>query len=252
MLSLRDRGAAPKLRMENYKKNAGALQEYYDWLGLEYGEERAPVYPRAGSWEETASKVVSAVLHPFLVPVYAIAVLMLGNTLMAAAPVKLKWFFSVMIVLVALVIPVLSIALLRALRLISSFSIERRQDRTIPLAIVALSYGLCIFMVKDIMWGFMIRKFLIAAFCCTAAALVITPYWKISLHMIAAGGVTAMFAVLAIASAGSAFVPLTAAILLSGLLGSARLYLGKHTPGQVAAGYFLGLVISAAAMLFIQ
>lgn len=237
--------------MEDKLKEDINFREYYDWLELRRDEFPDHGYPRTGSWAEKASKTISAILHPFLVPVYTIAVSMFNNGIMATAPTKLKWFFSIMIILVALIIPALSIALLRALKLISSFSIERRQDRTIPLAIVALSYAMCIIMVTDIMWGFMIRKFLIAAFCCASAALIITSFWKISLHMIALGGVTAIFTVLAIGNFGPAFVPLVATILLSGALGSARLYLGRHTPAQVAAGYLLGFAISTAVMLLV-
>lgn len=237
--------------MDYSREKTETQEEYRRWLADEYEGQGSPVRGGRG-WADTAARAVSTALHPFLVPVYAIAVFMLGDTMMAAAPARLKWFFSVMIVLVALIIPALSIALLRALRVISDFSLERRQDRTIPIAIVALSYGICVMMVGDIMWGFMIRKFLIAAFCCAVSALIVTMFWKISLHMIAAGGVTAMFVVLAVAGIGSTFVPLIAALLLSGILASARLWLGSNNLAQVGAGYLLGFALTAAAMLLIQ
>ena len=237
--------------MDNSHRNTNISETYRLPTADEYAWQEPPV-SRSDGWAAKAARLVSGALHPFLVPVYSIAVFMFGGTMIAAAPVRLKWFFSLMIVLVALVIPALSIGLLRALRIISDFSMKRRQDRTIPIAIVALSYGLCIVMVTDIMWGFMIRKFLIAAFCCAVSALAITPFWKISLHMIAAGGATAMFIVLNIAGIGSMFWPMVAAILLSGALGSSRLYLGSNSPAQVGAGYLLGLTLSAATMLLIH
>lgn len=238
--------------MGDDRKEITTWEEYREWLAFEYVERPGAEYPKRGSWVEKLSRALSAVMHPFFLPVYAMAVFMLADPVLAAAPTRLKLFFWAMIVLVALMIPAVSIALLRALRLISGFSIENRQDRTVPLAIVALSYGLCIIMVTDIMWGFIIRKFLIAAFCCAVCALAVTPFWKISLYMIAAGAVCGIFAVLAIAGINSVFVPLTVALLLSGMLASARLYLGTHTPAQVAAGFFLGLVVAAATMLFIK
>ncbi len=207
---------------------------------------------RLGGWAGMASRALSAVLHPFFVPVWAMAVFMFTDPVLAVTPVKQKLLLWAMVALVALIIPALSIALLRALRLISDFSIDNRQDRTIPLAVVALSYGLCIVMVSDMMWSFVVRKFLIAAFCCTACALAVTPFWKISLHMVSAGAVCAMFAVLVVVGVGAVFPPLVVAILLAGMLASARLYLGKHTPAQVAAGFLLGCAIATATMMFIR
>ncbi len=210
------------------------------------------IYPRGKSAAGTASQALSDVLHPFFVPVWVVEVFMFTDPMLALAPAKQKLSLWAITALVALIIPALSIVLLRALRLISDFSIASRQDRTIPLAVVALSYGLCIVMVSNMTGSFVVRKFLIAAFCCAACALAVTPFWKISLHMISAGAVCGMFAVLLIAGIGSVFAPLVAAILLAGMLASARLYLGRHNPAQVAAGFLLGCAIATATILFIK
>lgn len=219
-----------------------------------YGSKVRPEvqYPRQGSWAEKASRALSVMLHPFVVPVWAMAVLMFADPVLAAASVQQKLFLWAMVVIAALIIPALSIALLRTLRIIPDLSIESRQDRTIPLAIVALSYGLCIVMVDNVMYGGIVHKFLIAAFCSAVVALAITPLWKISLHMISAGAVCGMFAVLLIAGFGTVLLPLIAAVLLAGMLASARLYLGKHNPAQVAVGFLIGCTIAAATMMFIR
>lgn len=221
-----------------------------------HGQVAAENAPGTGGWAVTAARVVSAVLHPFLVPVYAIAVYLLVNPVMALAPAKLLFYYGAVTTLGALLIPAFSIGLLRALGIISTLSLQRRQDRTIPLAIVALSYGVCIFMISGLnpLWSFMIRKFFISAFCCSVTALAVTSVWKISLHMVAAGGVTALFVILVVATADNIglLLPLSLSFLLSGILASARLMLGKHTPAQVGIGFLAGFVITALAMLILS
>lgn len=200
----------------------------------------------------TAAMTASVVLHPFIVPVYAILIFIYGNTMLAFASPKAKLFLLAVVILNALVIPMLSIALLRVLGMISDLSFKNRYDRMIPLAIAAICYLMCLSLISDLVFGFMIRKFFIAAFLCTVSALIITPFWRISLHMIAAGGVTAMFAIFTFLGMGSVFIPLMTGILLSGALGSARLYLGKHTPAQVAVGFFTGFAITAAVLFLLK
>ncbi|MDE6804392.1 MAG: hypothetical protein K2J29_07160, partial [Muribaculaceae bacterium] len=67
-------------------------------------------------------------------------------------------------------------------------------------------------------------------------------YWKISAHSAGIAGIVAML--IRIMRDGfpepSTFSWLIAVILLSGLLGAARVWLGRHTAGQVLAGYAVG------------
>lgn len=214
-------------------------------------EAQAGIYPRAGSAVYMAARAASIVLHPFVVPVYAMLIFMYGNTILALASPRTKLFLLAVVTLNALVIPVIAIGLLRWLGMISDLSFEKRYDRTVAMAIVALCYGLCVFMVSDLVFGFIVRKFFIAAFCCAMAALIITPFWKISLHMIAMGAVTALFAVYTLAGIMSGFIPLMVTIILAGALGSARLYLGRHTPAQVATGFLTGFVTASAGIFFL-
>ena len=196
------------------------------------------------------SRFVSAVLHPFVVPVYTVAVLISGDFLVAFSPLRTKLFTVALIVLNALIIPAIFIGLMRSSGAAHDHAVQKRQGRIEALAVVALCYGVSIFMVKDVLFAFIVNKFLITAFCCSAAALVATFFWRISLHMVAAGGATAIFAMLSLAGLSSFFMPLAVAILLSGALASARLYLGVHNPAQVALGYIVGFAAASLAMLF--
>ena len=96
-----------------------------------------------------------------------------------------------------------------------------------------------------------IHKFIIAAACSEIFALIVTPFWKISLHMIGMGCITAMFYLLNIAGMGQMFWALVVSIICSGALASARLQLQSHNLAQIAAGFFGGFIIAMIAILFI-
>ncbi len=74
-----------------------------------------------------------------------------------------------------------------------------------------------------------------------ALFLVITFYWKISLHCTAA----TILAVVAIAIFGASAVPFTMSIPI---IAWSRVYLRRHTLAQTIAGIFLGIAILAPAL----
>jgi hypothetical protein len=199
----------------------------------------------------TVARIVSRIMHPFLMPVYALLLIVFGNTMLDIYPTRIKIFFFAVVVLNAVIIPAFAIALMRTLGYITDISLDNRRDRISPLALMAISYGICIMLVTDIQSAFLIRKFLIAGMACSVLALIITFFWKISLHLVAAGAVTAMIAMLAVAGIPGMFIPLITCILLTGILASARLLLGKHTPAQVGLGFLAGFTASALALLFL-
>ena len=91
----------------------------------------------------------------------------------------------------------------------------------------------------------------VAALFIQAVGLLVNIWWKISTHTAAIGGVTG--ALMAFAELFS-FNPvwcLCLAILLSGVLGTARIILRQHSLGQVVAGFLIGAVCAFFTILYI-
>lgn len=106
-------------------------------------------------------------------------------------------------------------------------------------------------MLSDVMMAFLIRRFLFAAMGCVVLTLIITPFWKISLHMTSIGGLLALLTALNASGLGQFPYTLVLFILLAGLLGSARLWLGSHNLAQIAAGLAGGYTIALLLILFV-
>lgn len=196
------------------------------------------------------SQGLSWALHPFLLPLYVIAAV-LTSTVFVLYPAHLKCYLVCVVVLYTIVIPLLSLGLLRSLGCVSDWRVDERRERMWPLVIGIVCYLLCALTIAKVPSAIFLRKFMVAAACCEALCLAVTCFWKISLHLTAMGAVAAMFLMMSVAGAGDLTVPLLAAIVCSGLLASARLYLGCHNGAQVLAGFASGFVVATLAVLFL-
>lgn len=196
------------------------------------------------------SNIVSWVLHPFLLPLYVLAML-LTLTVFAYYPSGVKFYLSWVVVLYAVIIPVLMMGVLRSLGRISDYGIDNRRERYLPLLVGAVCYLLCALTIAKIPSVEFLRKFMVAAACCEAMCLVVSFYWKISLHLTGMGAVVALMVVMNVAGVGNMTVPLMVSVLCAGVLASARLCLGCHNGRQVLAGFCGGFAVTVLAVLFL-
>lgn len=193
---------------------------------------------------------LSWVLHPFLQPLYLV-LLLLTRTVFAAYPTTVRLYLLGVVVLYTIAIPALALGVLRSLGRLSDFRIDNRNERMLPLLIGAVCYLLCALTLGRIESAVFIRKLMVAAACCEVMCLAVSLRWKISLHLTGMGALTAMLAVMNFIGVEHMLVPLLVAILASGALASARLYLGCHNGTQVLSGFCGGFVVATLAMLFL-
>lgn len=183
------------------------------------------------------AKLTSLLLHPLLMPVYAMAVMLFAALPGMFLPLRAKIILLSIVFLFTFFIPLLFVTLLIRYGRIRSFSISERSKRIIPLLFGA---GMC-YMTYRIL-GNIVRLDIVLAKLFFALAIfilllaIITNFWKISLHMSAIG---AMCMLIFIVSYNTILLPLI--ILLSGLLGSSRLWLQAHNSSQVYAGFCFGV-----------
>lgn len=220
-------------------------------IGIESTQPEEPSIAHDKSWQTRLSRALSWLLHPFVVPLYVLGFMLLTDGFLSRLPASIKSYLAWIVVLYAAIVPMLSIAFMRGLGLLKNFGLHSQRSRLLPLLVGAISYVLCAITLSDVAVATIIRKFVLAAACCEVLALIVTPFWKISLHLICMGGVTAVFTLLSVAGAGQHFWALVATIMLSGALASARLHLGAHNPSQIAVGYFGGLVVAMLAMIYL-
>lgn len=194
------------------------------------------------------SGFISVILHPLLMTTWFIFAL----TFLTPETIGLdildnhgKWVMIGIFMLLTFILPMASIVILRITSNISSLTLEERTERLYPLIFTIIYYGAtCYFLVVQYKVSAELASILIGVLLTLIIITVITLFWKISVHSAAAWGVAGALLGLNIVMSSEILVYLlSTSILISGAIGSARLYLNAHTPAQVGWGGLLGFLI---------
>ncbi|MCR5312663.1 MAG: hypothetical protein K6E54_03280 [Bacteroidaceae bacterium] len=73
---------------------------------------------------------------------------------------------------------------------------------------------------------------------------VVNAWWKISTHMVGAGGLVGSLVAFSSIFYFNPVVPVCVLILISGALGSSRIILRQHSVAQVGVGFVVGIICS--------
>lgn len=200
--------------------------------------------PLPTSFETAAdgfSVFLSWVLVPLLMPVYGM-LLAFNLSILAYTPLRTKVIFTLIAFAFNVAVPALLVFLLKRMGLVSDMGLNGRKERFVPYIITIFCMG----GTGAFMWYKGAPMWLVMFFAGGALAalvnMIVNFRWKISAHAAAIAGVVAL--IIRIMHDGfpqqGTQLCLIVSIALSGLLGSARIWLGRHTVWQVVAGYTVG------------
>lgn len=198
------------------------------------------------------AQIVSDVFSPLLVPAYGMAMAMWA-TPMRVIPEKTKILALILVLAITGLLPLLCIGFLKRLGFVSDTALSQRRQRGVPMTVGAMCYVGCALMLASLGAPIWLRLFFIGAAIAAAIALAISCFWKISAHATAIGGLNGLVLWLTLSDLVdiNAMIMLTAVILVSGLVGTCRLMLLRHSLAQVIAGFFLGLASCMLSMIFL-
>ena len=113
-----------------------------------------------------------------------------------------------------------------------------RQERKFPYITTIIFYIFAYYLLKNVQISPIFHYFTFSATVITMAAFGINFFWKISIHMIAIGGLIGML--LGLSFTGIIGQPyfVIISIFVAGLIGFARLQFKAHTPAQVYLAHF--------------
>lgn len=190
------------------------------------------------------AKIISVVFHPVVMPLVGVFILLTYGGWLNLIPVEGKEFIYLVVALTTLVLPLAIMPILLKTKVITSYLLTDKNERRIPLLLVALLYLIGAFLLQKLDAPVILSLFLNGSSMVILAVAIFNWRWKISNHMAGIGGVTGM--VLAISLRWMINEQLIIAILflVAGLTGYARLKDDDHTPAQVYVGYLLGLSIN--------
>lgn len=186
---------------------------------------------------------LSWILVPLMMPVYGI-ILIFSLSILKIAPFSTKLTFTLIVFGINLVVPMILVLLMKRLGMIQDVGLNGRKERLIPyiISIICLGgTGLFLYFKGAPLW---VAMFYAGGALAALINLLVNFRWKISAHAAGIAGIVAML--IQIMKEGFPVSGLTwwiaGSILLAGLLGSARVWLGRHTLMQVLAGTAVGFL----------
>ncbi|MBR8534749.1 PAP2 family protein [Carboxylicivirga sediminis] len=200
----------------------------------------------------TFSKIISTVFHPMLIPTLGLFLIFNIGGHFSYLPLDHKRIIYLIVFLSTCALPLSLMPLFMLLGVIKSIYMKNRQERILPTVFTGIFYCLGYFFLSRIpVVPSFIQSFMLATIIAIAIALLITLFWKISMHMIGIGGLTGALLALSFRFGLDIWILFSLAIIIAGMVGTARLYLKAHTPAQVHTGFILGgLVVFAGSLIF--
>lgn len=190
---------------------------------------------------DAISHFLSWVLVPLLMPVYGL-MLAFGLSILDVAPIRMRFAFTMIVAGICVLVPMVLVLLLKRMGMIEDVGLNGRKERFLPYVITFLCFGATAWFMAAKGAPLWLSLFFAGGALATLICTVVNFWWKISAHAAGIAGVVALL--IRIEKDGSAepelFFWLILVIILTGLLGSARVWLGRHTVWQVLAGYAVG------------
>jgi hypothetical protein len=195
--------------------------------------------------------VVSYILHPLLVPTYIIIFLLNMDVFLAfMIPFTLRLWIISMFFMVTFAMPAMMIWMMHRRGIITSMQMEMRSERFYPLLLTTIFWVIGYVLLSRTGLPVIYYQYLLGGIAALIIAIGINYFWKISLHMLGMGGLTGVFLGFSFRIGVDVFLLLTILILLSGLVGYARLKVNSHNPPQIYAGYIVGVLLMIVVYMF--
>ena len=189
---------------------------------------------------------ISGMFHPLLMVTYGMA-MVLTFTYLAIYPPAMKMLLMGGTFLSTALIPGLFIFLMVKSGAAVDLELSDRKERVVPYLILITSVLVCIFFMYKMMLPFWFLSLLIGVCVALLLSLLINFYWKISAHMLGIGGLLGGVMGVSRVHMLNPYWTFMILIVIAGLVGVSRIFLKRHTPMQVYAGFGLGFICTFVA-----
>lgn len=196
----------------------------------------------------TIANITSAVFHPLLMITYGM-LLILTYTYMAIYPLPMRGLLLGGVFFSTAFVPGVFIFLMVKTGSAKNLELTDRRERFLPYLILITSNMACLFFLYKMMMPFWMLSLLIAANVALVIATCINFFWKISAHMLGIGGLLGGIMGISRVQMTDPYWLFIIVLVAAGMLGVSRIYLRRHTPMQVYAGFALGFGCTFVASL---
>ena len=189
---------------------------------------------------DNAARIISRVFHPLFMPFYGLLIIFTAPTLFGYLPVNVKRILLFIVLVNNILIPLSLFPYYKYRNIITTWTLENRRERFIPLLITSILYSVTSIIVYRFQIPMFLKSFLFASSFMIIAITVINFFWKISIHAVSAGSLMALVLILAFRMSSPLYWYLVTVIISGGLVLASRLRLNMSNPLQVWIGFLTG------------
>ena len=195
------------------------------------------------------ANIFSYLFQPILMSVLGIFVIFNAGIYITEIPVEYKRFIYTVVFLCNVLIPLTLIPALYLFKQIQNITLDERRERIIPLFFSTICFYLGYYLVSRMAPIKVIEVFLSSGVVVLLILLIVSLFWKISIHMAGVGALTGLILMLSLIYTLDMTFFLIVIVLMSGIVASARLILQVHTPLQIIVGYLTGFLVVSGFLL---
>ena len=201
-------------------------------------------------FEKNFAMAMSIIFQPIFVPLYSLILIFNANTYITyAVHDEVKLFIYGITVMNTIILPMGVFYYFYKAKLIDTIHMHTARERSLPFLTIVVFQMSTFYVFTNAPIPGLFPNLVLGAAISVATAFVINLKWKVSIHMLGMGGIVGTLIGLMLRYQVDALNLVLALILVSGLVGYARLKLNAHTPLQVYVGFSLGTLILVGSVL---
>ncbi len=197
------------------------------------------------------SLIISSIFHPTFIPLIGFLLLYSLTGYAVYLPKDVFWFSIMVIVQFTILIPVGVIYFLFWRKKITSLELSNRQERPLPLVINLISYAVSFLVFRYLQYPSLIVNFFGVIVVSAAFSMIVSLYYKLSLHMVAWGTLVGVLISISVRMEIGLHLLVSLVLILTAVIASARLWLNEHDLPQVAWAWGTSSILSFLLMIFL-
>ncbi len=186
----------------------------------------------------------SYLFHPLLLIVWvSLYLLYVNNTIFLGLDSFDKTKVLLRIISTSVLLPMITVLLLKGLGFIQSIQLHTQRERIIPYVACITFFFWSYYVARQLNDPLPLKAFLLTLFVSASAALIMNNYFKVSMHAMGAGSVFAFFILLLFNGQIDNGLPITLAVFVAGITCTSRLIAGRHHPFDIGFGFVIGFLL---------
>jgi hypothetical protein len=202
-------------------------------------------------WMTKTAELLSVIFHPIFIPLYGLLIIYSSPTLLSFIPSRLKMLIFLLVLTNNVILPLALASILWIRGAITTFNARDRNERVILLTFALMMYTLTAFLLLRMQVPNLFRAYFISIAVVTLITLLITTFYRLSLHAAGIGGLLVLIIFMVVFYDINTVWQLTTVVFAGGAVMSARIWLGDHNPSEVWTGLLAGAAVMALSLFFL-